>query len=326
MISIIIPLYNQEDYIIETLISLNDQVNKKFEIIIINDGSTDNSLSMVNKFNSEVSIKIINQNNAGVSVARNKGLEVSSGEYVIFLDADDLLHPLTTQYIYDIINDNKYDFIGYSYKCFDIIENYDVDTIRYSEYDKDSFVKDYFMKNKIISMGGFCIKKEFVIDNKLFFSDDVSYSEDQKYIIEAILHSKKIAYISNVLHFYRKNIKSVMNRPVNIERVSTLLAMESLSRLIDNDFSEYKDFFNFYYLSMFIAVHNEIARKGAIDENQMLNEISKYNYILNQQVLSVFFKKPQYLIISNLIKLNPRYYIKLFKFFMILQSVYNEKK
>lgn len=89
MISIVIPLYNKEQTIINTLNSVFKQTYSNFEIVIINDGSTDNSVKIINQNFDDARIRIINQKNAGVSAARNKGIEESRGEWISFLDGDD---------------------------------------------------------------------------------------------------------------------------------------------------------------------------------------------------------------------------------------------
>ena len=88
MISVIIPLYNKEDYISTSIKSIFKQSYNDYEIIVVNDGSTDKSVDIVKAFNDE-RIRIINQKNAGVAAARNKGIEEAKGEYIAFLDADD---------------------------------------------------------------------------------------------------------------------------------------------------------------------------------------------------------------------------------------------
>lgn len=89
MISVIIPLYNKEDYISTSIKSIFKQSYNDYEIIVVNDGSTDKSVNIVKAFNDR-RIRIINQENAGVSAARNKGIEEAKGEYIAFLDADDV--------------------------------------------------------------------------------------------------------------------------------------------------------------------------------------------------------------------------------------------
>lgn len=90
IISIVIPCFNSQDYIKSTLQSILNQSEKNFEILIINDGSTDNSLKVINQFNDK-RINIISQENQGVSAARNYGLKLAKGNYILFFDSDDVM-------------------------------------------------------------------------------------------------------------------------------------------------------------------------------------------------------------------------------------------
>ena len=86
-ISVIVPVYNAEKYLVQCLNSIINQTFKDIEIICINDGSTDNSLKILKEFSEKDSrIKIINQKNSGVSIARNKGIDTASGDYIFFVD------------------------------------------------------------------------------------------------------------------------------------------------------------------------------------------------------------------------------------------------
>lgn len=88
--SFIVPVYNTSNYLKKCIDSLVNQTYKSFEIIIVNDGSTDNSLDIINGYKeSNKNIKIINQKNGGLSNARNNGVKKASGEYIIFVDSDD---------------------------------------------------------------------------------------------------------------------------------------------------------------------------------------------------------------------------------------------
>lgn len=103
MISVVIPLYNKEEYIQRAIESVLSQTFQKFEIIVINDGSTDNSTHIVETI-PDSRIHLINQSNMGVSAARNRGVEESSFEYIAFLDADDKWHNNHLEIIVDLIN------------------------------------------------------------------------------------------------------------------------------------------------------------------------------------------------------------------------------
>ena len=100
MISIVIPLYNKEKQIVAALQKVFEQTYQDFEVIIVDDGSTDGSISEVNKF-SDSRVRLISQENAGVSMARNKGIENAKGKYIAFLDADD---EWDSQYLEEQIN------------------------------------------------------------------------------------------------------------------------------------------------------------------------------------------------------------------------------
>lgn len=93
MISVVIPLYNKAHTIVNTLNTVFNQTYQNFEIIIVNDGSTDNGVEVINQTFIDSRIRIINQSNAGVSVARNRGVKESKGEWISFLDGDDEWHP-----------------------------------------------------------------------------------------------------------------------------------------------------------------------------------------------------------------------------------------
>ena len=101
LISIIIPVYNSEKYLAATLSSVQNQTLQDFEVICVNDGSTDNSLNILENFTKKDNrFKIFTQENAGGSASRNKGLELSKGKYIAFLDNDDIYHPQYLEILY----------------------------------------------------------------------------------------------------------------------------------------------------------------------------------------------------------------------------------
>lgn len=117
-LSIIIPVYNTENYLAECLDSVLNQKLKSYEVIIINDGSTDRSIDIINKYekNYPEIIRIIDQKNAGLSAARNVGLEIARGEYVYFMDSDDYLVPDSLCNVLYLAKFQKLDVIFFSFK------------------------------------------------------------------------------------------------------------------------------------------------------------------------------------------------------------------
>lgn len=110
-ISVIIPCYNSSAYIEETLTSLRNQTFRAFEIICVNDGSTDNTLEILKKWKESIDfpMHIVTQCNSGVSKARNVGIELASGKYICFLDADDILHREYLSELFNLIEQNGVD-------------------------------------------------------------------------------------------------------------------------------------------------------------------------------------------------------------------------
>ncbi|WP_040395979.1 glycosyltransferase family 2 protein, partial [Aquimarina agarilytica] len=182
--SVIIPLYNKEDFIKTTLDSALKQNFIDYEIIIINDGSTDNSLSVVEKINDK-KIKIYSQKNSGVSTARNNGIKFANGKYIAFLDADDYWFPNHLSELNRAISAYP------EYKIF--CNNYKVETKkntykenRFSYLPKPEFedlyiIQNYFKSSLIADIAwtsAVCIEKKLILDNDFFFDPDIISIQD----------------------------------------------------------------------------------------------------------------------------------------------------
>ena len=117
LISIIVPIYNMEKYLDKCIQSLVNQTYKNIEIILIDDGSTDRSGEMSNEWRkSDERIKVVHKDNAGLGLARNTGLENATGDYVLFLDADDFLDALTVQTVVERHNNSNVDSVFFGWK------------------------------------------------------------------------------------------------------------------------------------------------------------------------------------------------------------------
>ena len=126
MISIIVPVYNVEKYLSRCLDSILVQTYRDFELILVDDGSTDRSGAICDEYASrDERIKLIRQSNQGLSVARNVGLDAARGDYIGFVDSDDYIHPETYQILLDALL--KYDadlsVCGFNYVCENVIED-----------------------------------------------------------------------------------------------------------------------------------------------------------------------------------------------------------
>lgn len=250
MISVIIPLYNVENYIIKCLDSFEKQVYKNFELIIINDGSKDNSASVVEAYlnKSKMKIKLINQENAGVSAARNKGIDEASGECICFVDADDMVAPEYLNRMIEVMNKNNCDLVICG--SISVPEDWDISVYTYKKYPveiMDSYeVLRKFLYHDIVA--GVCflmVKKEVIEMNKLRFAEGYRYSEDLEMVWKLIAHSNTIAHIRDQLYIYRTRIGSAMS-VVDDKRLDGFALMKGLEKYLQKVRPDFSDEFRRY--------------------------------------------------------------------------------
>ena len=210
-VSVIIPCYNVEEYLSDCLLSLIGQTFKDIEIICINDGSADNTLDILNEFAQKDSrVIILNQNNNGVSAARNKGIEISKGEYITFVDSDDWVSENYIEKLYDAITQNNSDIAAST-----IIrwrKNHQKYRVHYTEEKVFETLED---KIKTCSIPKCCYiwnklyKTELVKNHK--FSEGV-YFEDMLWIPEVLKQSGKLVTVPNINYYYRVNKSSIVKK------------------------------------------------------------------------------------------------------------------
>ena len=214
-ISVILPVYGVEKYINSCLKSLEKQLYKDFEIILVDDGSPDNSIKVAESFleKSDMNFQIVHQQNSGVSVARNTGIQLANGKWIMCMDPDDTLHMSALKIVSETIENNKHvDVIGIGFRfvqdnevCNDTIRNIN-QRILSKEIATEEFL---FRRIKIISPG-LIIKKDFLIQNSISYKPGIKFSEDQIYIWNILSRVKNIAFISNELYFYLIRPNSTM--------------------------------------------------------------------------------------------------------------------
>lgn len=217
MISVVIPIYNAEKYIKRCLESVMAQTYEDIEIILVNDGSIDSSYKLCEEISErDKRIRIINQENMGVSVARNQGLEDCKGEYVIFVDSDDYLKSNMIEVLYKNIRINEADYVICDYITVKeglLIESEQV--IDYGSY-KDTEIKE-IIRNMIgggklfSSVWRGIYKKDIIIDNHIEFKQ-MKFAEDMLFNFEYLLNCNKVTVIDDKLYFYVENSSSALNR------------------------------------------------------------------------------------------------------------------
>lgn len=208
-ISVIIPAYNMEKYVERTLRSLMDQTFKDFETIIINDGSTDNTEKIIQEAlqNANFQWKLINQENQGVSAARNRGLIESKGEYVCFLDADDYYNPTFLEKMYNKAKEKNYDFVFCNFSYVDengktILEPKQSKKYFGIELTGEEALQLTLKGNLYIWVANYICMKKLLSDNNILYTKGCTHGEDQEFWIKAFFHAKSVNSVSETLVYY----------------------------------------------------------------------------------------------------------------------------
>lgn len=207
-VSLIVPVYNVQSYIRECLDSLINQSLDECEIIIVNDGSTDDSREIIEGYEKKYDyIKFYNKINEGVSVARDFGLSKAEGKYILFIDPDDYIEETTVEQLYIKAEETESDMIIYGYKKF-----YDDKAIKGQEclmnVDDDKLYSNIEVLNMMLNLEveGFLwnkfIRKES-ISKKEFVQEKGRYIQDWTPVFKQVYYSDKIAFINKPLYKYR---------------------------------------------------------------------------------------------------------------------------
>ncbi|WP_319205474.1 glycosyltransferase family 2 protein [uncultured Ilyobacter sp.] len=238
LISVIIPFYNIGDYIKKTVQSLESQTYKKFEVIFVNDGSTDSSLKILKAELKEVTFDykiIILPENKGLSNARNRGLSDAKGEYVYFLDADDYLDKNAFEKIMEMFDTENLDVVFFQFRRVDenenLLENYNESFIDVNKIESSRNILFKYINLEIFIYSCSMVYSRRILKN-LFFNE-ISYIEDQDFTIRALLNSTKVGYINSQLINYCQREGSLMNRKFSLKILDKI-------KLFDIFFQEYE--------------------------------------------------------------------------------------
>ena len=218
LISVIVPVYNAEKYLQKCLDSILEQTYKNLEIIIINDGSTDNSGQICQEYEKQDDrIVYIEKENSGVSDTRNAGMDRMTGPYVTFVDSDDWLEPNYVKFLYEKLIEHQADIVVGNYTSFNESNSvfYFHTSADYYEkvYDNKSVIPFLYdakelLKSALIVPWGKIYKKE-IIANFRFPIDRIG--EDALFNLKALLGSKKVVYVNKSAYIYRVREGSLSN-------------------------------------------------------------------------------------------------------------------
>ncbi|MBR3306123.1 MAG: glycosyltransferase [Lachnospiraceae bacterium] len=216
LVSVIVPIYNVEQYVHNTIESIRNQRYGMLEIILVNDGSTDRSGEIAESMSRiDDRIILISQANRGVSFARNAGIEASSGEYIMFVDGDDYVETDYVSNFVKIIKSGRYDlavsdtYYREEHPCNDVRGK---KTGLYDIYDNERVIEMIYLNRIFMAVWNKIYKREFLQHNNIRFDQDIWYGEGMLFNIKCLTKTQMVPCGHSLLYHYVNNPNSAMRK------------------------------------------------------------------------------------------------------------------
>lgn len=301
LISIIVPIYNVEKYLNKCIESIVNQTYENIEIILIDDGSNDNSGIICDEYaKKDNRIIVVHKENGGVSSARNKGLKIAKGEWISFVDADDWIEQIFCQTLLNKVTQEQADIAlcGYNRITYNRIEKINANN-------QEVFLNsnEYLVKSLNPQTGfGFChmklIKKEVL--KSISFNERIEVGEDALFNIQLSTYIKKAVFIKQPLYNYRINNQSVVKRYDENYANKYLKSMKIIEEYIWQEYNEENEenieikqnYYNFVAYHIMLIIVNYCYHP----DNKMCNAQRKnmLKEVINNDLFIIGLKKSNY--------------------------------
>ena len=200
LLTVVIPYYNRENTILETIESIENQTRNDFDILVVDDGSKDNAEKIINEFNKKYNnIKYVYKENGGVSSARNLGIKLSKTKYISFLDSDDLYDKEFVEVMLDDISQKDKDLSFCSYYYY----NGENTNKSISSFSDKNIVAEYLKGNNSTNMNCFVFSRKYLTENDLRFDESISWGEDMYFLLKCMKLTNNISVVNKHLTYYR---------------------------------------------------------------------------------------------------------------------------
>lgn len=279
LISVIIPVYMVEDYLDKCIKSVTEQSYTNLEIIIINDGSKDGSSKIIDDYSLRDSrIISIKQSNQGLSSARNRGLEIATGKFLMFVDSDDWIEKNCIKYLYDKLNEYDLDISACAARCINELSN---ESHIWCQSGHKIFDSEFAIKN-LLTTQKYCIDP---VQQKLYKSSlfknlrfEVGRHHEDTFITTKLLgESKKSGYFDEPLYNYLIRNNSIGNTTYSIKQFDKIYAFLSLEVYISNKYQSCLPYLYARILSFSMYNYIMIIAYEGDNQNDSLDEC--YNYL-----------------------------------------------
>ena len=287
IISVIVPVYNAERYLARCIDSILSQTFTDFELLLIDDGSPDGSGKICDEYaKKDLRVHVYHKENGGVSSARNLGLDRAKGEWVVFVDADDWILPHTFSECMDKCADCDMLRFGYT-SVYDENGSVLVESLPKILNAKD-LLKLVVERRTAVAVWGAVYRKDIFLSNRIYFDTTLRMGEDWVVLVDVILHSKKIDFLSLPLYQYNKyNESGCVNNFSYSKQMGMVRAYLSIKNVLnvvgcEKDFRKSLVYMNIKILNDIISLH----LKGSIKVQEF---VERRRWILEQSPLPSYW-------------------------------------
>lgn len=281
-VSIIIPVYNNEKFLEKCLTSVLNQTLKDIEIIIINDGSTDGSLAILENYqNMNPNIILVNQPNAGQAVAINRALDLACGEYVAFVDADDYVEPHMMETLYQEAKANNLDLVICNFSKVDtqgkLLSYHDHSNFEHKILERNQVIREFLLNRKEL-VEGFSWNK--LIKLSLFKDFNIRYPnikyEDIPTIFSILTKINRCKYINDNLYYYVQHAGSITNTKNKENIIGFIDSIEMIQDILikENLLFEFADEYFVYKINNLLSKYTSSIE--IINESEELTKTYQY--------------------------------------------------
>ncbi|BCJ96736.1 hypothetical protein acsn021_43050 [Anaerocolumna cellulosilytica] len=268
-ISFVVIGFNVEQYIEKCLYSLLNQSYSDYEVIFIDDGSTDKTKVIVaNLVQRYDKLSYYGQSNQGANSARIHGVQKAQGKYIVFVDGDDWVHNRLVENVSNYTRDFKQDIVIYNFSVFNSKGEFRVNQKhRTGEYNRESYIKAILSESLTPYFWNRCYKKDFLIRAAYETIPRITMGDDLAANIRFAEYNPVILSIPEVLYYYFNNESGVSRKPTK-KHLEILQAMEDVRQTLNRiDYKEYKTYFEYRYYKMFLyyVVRNKYEKTDIQD-------------------------------------------------------------
>lgn len=300
-VSVIIPVYNTEKYVRQAVESIRRQTLKDIEIIIVNDGSTDGSMTILEELAAQDErIKLFSQENQGQGTARNTGLHHAIGEYIYFMDSDDLLESDTFELCFQKCKDENLDFVFFNAESFSENEQFSLNNFNYIRttnlapivYKGDEILIIQLNNNDFKAPVWLnFINRKFITENVLYFHPKMEH-EDQLFTAQAYLHAKRVSFLHNTFFKRRVRGNSTMTRKFAWKNMHGYLNVTAELLKYASKHPEHKKLIDLFLSQMLDAAVWQAHVLPISKRIKLLSTcVAKYNkYVTKRTLLTLLFK------------------------------------